>query len=107
MSVQGMETLTAYCAAKHGIIGLSKALAAELAPTVRVNVVCPGPTDTPMLNGYIAAAEDPQAVRDLTMARVKLNRVAAADELASAILYLLGAPHATGAVLNLDGGSTL
>jgi NAD(P)-dependent dehydrogenase (short-subunit alcohol dehydrogenase family) len=107
MSVQGMETLSAYCAAKHGIIGLTRALAAELAPTVRVNAVCPGPTDTPMLNGYIEAAEDPKAVWDMTLARVRLSRVAKAEEMAAGILYLISAPHATGAVLNLDGGSTL
>lgn len=107
MSVQGMQTLTAYCAAKHGIIGLTKALAAELAPTVRVNAVCPGPTDTPMLNGYVDAAEDPQAVWDMTLARVRLSRVAKAEEMAAGIMYLITAPHATGAVLNLDGGSTL
>jgi NAD(P)-dependent dehydrogenase (short-subunit alcohol dehydrogenase family) len=102
-----METLSAYCAAKHGIIGLTRALAAELAPTVRVNAVCPGPTDTPMLNGYIEAAEDPKAVWDMTLARVRLSRVAKAEEMAAGILYLISAPHATGAVLNLDGGSTL
>jgi NAD(P)-dependent dehydrogenase (short-subunit alcohol dehydrogenase family) len=107
MSMQGMETLSAYCASKHGIIGLTKALACELAPTVRVNAVCPGPTETPMLNGYIDAAEDPQAVRDMTMARIRLNRFGGADELAAGILYMLTAPQATGAVLNLDGGSTL
>lgn len=107
MSVQGMQTLSAYCAAKHGIIGLTKALAAELAPTVRVNAVCPGPTDTPMLNGYIDAADDPKAVWDMTLARVRLSRVAKAEEMAAGIMYLITAPHATGAVLNLDGGSTL
>jgi NAD(P)-dependent dehydrogenase (short-subunit alcohol dehydrogenase family) len=107
MSMQGMETLSAYCAAKHGIIGLTKALACELAPTVRVNAVCPGPTETPMLMGYIDAAPDPDAVRDMTMARIRLSRFGGADELAAGILYMLTAPQATGAVLNLDGGSTL
>jgi len=107
MSVQGMETLSAYCAAKWGIIGLTKALACELAPTVRVNAMCPGPTDTPMYNNYVADSPDPEAVREMTLARIRLSRVPHPDEMAAAILYLISAPHATGAVLNLDGGSTL
>jgi NAD(P)-dependent dehydrogenase (short-subunit alcohol dehydrogenase family) len=107
MSMQGMETLTAYCAAKHGLIGLTKALACELAPKVRVNVVCPGPTETAMMRGYFEAADDPQAVREMTVGRIRLDRIAAAEEQTAAVLYLATAPQATGAVLNLDGGSTL
>jgi NAD(P)-dependent dehydrogenase (short-subunit alcohol dehydrogenase family) len=107
MSMQGMETLTAYCAAKHGLIGLTKALACELAPTVRVNAVCPGPTETAMMRGYFAAADDPRAVEEMTRARIRLDRIAAPEEQAAAILFLITAPQATGAVLNLDGGSTL
>ena len=107
MSVQGMETLTAYCASKWGLIGLTKALACELAPKVRVNAVCPGPTETAMMRGYFEAADDPQAVEAMTRARIRLDRIAAPEEQTAAILYLLTAPQATGAVLNLDGGSTL
>ena len=46
----GMGLFVHYCASKFGVIGLTKALAAELAPTVNVNVVCPGPIDTPMMD---------------------------------------------------------
>jgi 2-hydroxycyclohexanecarboxyl-CoA dehydrogenase len=69
--------------------------------------MCPGPTDTPMYNNYVADSPDPEAVREMTLARIRLSRVAHPDEMAAAILYLISAPHATGAVLNLDGGSTL
>lgn len=106
-SMQGMEGLTAYCAAKFGIIGLTKALAVELAPAVRVNAVCPGPTETPMLLGFFDSAPDPQALRDGMLSRINLNRFGDSDDVAEGILYMLTAPHATGAVLNLDGGSTL
>ena len=107
MSVQGMETLTAYCASKWGLIGLTKAMACELAPKVRVSAVCPGPTETAMMRGYFEAADDPKAVEEMTLARIRTDRIAAPEEQAAAILYLLTAPQATGAVLNLDGGSTL
>jgi len=108
MSMMGFETMSAYCASKWGLIGMTKALAAELAPTIRVNAVCPGPTETPMCIGYFERADDPQAVHDMTLARIKLGRLATPESVAAGILYLVAdAPYATGAVLNLDGGTTI
>jgi len=60
-----------------------------------------------MMRGYFEAADDPQAVEDMTIARIRTDRIAQPEEQAAAILYLVTAPQATGAVLNLDGGSTL
>jgi NAD(P)-dependent dehydrogenase (short-subunit alcohol dehydrogenase family) len=108
MSMMGMQTLVAYCAAKWGLIGMTKALAAELAPTVRVNAICPGPTSTPMFHGYCDSAPDPEAVYEATVARIRLGTVATAESVAEGILYLTAnAPFATGATLNLDGGTTI
>lgn len=102
----GMEMYVAYCAAKAGVIGLTKALAAELAPRVRVNAVCPGPVDTPMLAAEFELFGAEEAMAE-TLARVPLGRLASAEEVAAAILYLAAdATYATGTVLALDGGTT-
>ncbi len=109
----GMATNIAYCASKAGIIGLTKALAAELAPKVTANAVCPGPVDTPMLDAalkeYCAlyAVADPEEARAATVDRVPLKRLATPEDVALAILYLVAdARFATGATLELDGGTT-
>lgn len=107
LSVLGMAMYVAYCASKAGVIGLTKALAAELAPKVRVNAVLPGPVDTPMLDAEFRTFPDPQAAHDSTIERVPLKRLATSEEVAEAILYLCAAPYATGATLELDGGSTI
>lgn len=97
-----------YGAAKAGVIGLTKNMAAELAPTVRVNVVCPGPIDTPMMEGELAGAEDPERARRDGMAKVPLGRFATANEIVAAIrLFAVEAPFATGAILPIDGGTTI
>ncbi len=99
---------SAYCASKFGVIGLTKALAAELAPTVRVNVVCPGPIDTPMMDAEIEWYPDPDATRQEAIERVPLKRFAQPEEVVRAIRFLaFEAPFATGAVLPLDGGTTM
>jgi NAD(P)-dependent dehydrogenase (short-subunit alcohol dehydrogenase family) len=106
LSQIGMEMFVAYCASKAGVIGLTRALAAELAPRVRVNAVCPGPVDTPMLAAEFEL-HDAEAALAETLERVPMHRLAAADEVAAAILYLTAdAPYATGTVLALDGGVT-
>jgi NAD(P)-dependent dehydrogenase (short-subunit alcohol dehydrogenase family) len=107
LSVLGMPMYVAYCASKAGVIGLTKALAAELAPHVRVNAVLPGPVDTPMLDAELKCFPDPRAAHDSTLERVPLHRLGTAEEVAEAVLYLVDAPYATGTTLELDGGSTV
>lgn len=104
----GMAGFAHYCAAKAGVAGLTRALAAELAPSVRVNAVIPGPIDTPMLDAELALTEDPAATRIEVLERVPLGRFATAEEVAAAIIYIgLDAGFATGACLPLDGGTTV
>jgi len=106
LSFFGMEMCAAYCAAKAGVIGLTKALAVELAPSVRVNAVCPGPVDTPMLAGELALFPDPDGALASTIERLPLRRLASPEEIADAILFAAVAPFATGAPFVIDGGAT-
>lgn len=86
---------TAYAASKGGVVNLSRALAAELAPSIRVNTVCPGMVDTPMADGYRK-----------NVGNYALKRLADADEIARAILFLTStdSSYVTGAALAVDGG---
>jgi NAD(P)-dependent dehydrogenase (short-subunit alcohol dehydrogenase family) len=103
----GAPGYVAYCASKAGVLGLTRALAVELAPSVRVNAVCPGPVDTPMLDHEFALSEDALQARAHTERRVPLGRIASPAEIASAIVFLSGSTYASGAALALDGGSTI
>lgn len=106
-SLLGEPMYVAYCASKGGILTLTKALAAELAPTVRVNAVCPGTVQTPMLDRDFASLPDPEWARKATKDRIPLRRFCTPEEVAEAILYLAAeATFATGMGLNLDGGTT-
>jgi NAD(P)-dependent dehydrogenase (short-subunit alcohol dehydrogenase family) len=94
---------TAYAGAKAGVNGFTKAIARELAPHgVRVNAVNPGLTDTRRID---TLRSDPEVWRRC-LAAVPLGRVATADEVAAAILFLLSdaAAYVTGETLNVDGG---
>jgi NAD(P)-dependent dehydrogenase (short-subunit alcohol dehydrogenase family) len=109
-SVLGQATLpgqSAYSASKAGLIGLTKAMALDLADKgVRVNCILPGSTDTPLMWGYRDKAQVTAEEQQLAAASVPLGRVAPSHEVASAIL-LLASPAAsliTGAVLAVDGG---
>jgi NAD(P)-dependent dehydrogenase (short-subunit alcohol dehydrogenase family) len=96
-----------YCAAKAGLVGLTRGLAVELAPEVLVNAVAPGPVDTPMMDHELATQPDPDAARDATVRRVPLQRIAGPSEVARAIMFLLtDAGYTTGSVLPIDGGVT-
>ena len=76
----GMPYYIAYCASKAGMVGMTRAMAVALAPTVTVNVICPGPIDTPMLQAHFETSPDARA--DL-MRRVPMGRAASREEIAA------------------------
>ncbi|HIG67353.1 MAG TPA: SDR family oxidoreductase [Porticoccaceae bacterium] len=108
-SICGLVALpyaTAYNAAKHGVIGLTKSAAVEYGPqNIRVNAVCPGFIDTPMLAG--AAGAD-QEVLDGIISQLPIRRVAGPGEVADVVAWLLSdqASYVTGVAMPIDGGWT-
>jgi NAD(P)-dependent dehydrogenase (short-subunit alcohol dehydrogenase family) len=95
-----------YNASKAGVVALTRQMAIELAPHgIRVNCVCPGVIDTPMLR----LMDDPVAGRRYLHESVPLGRLGGADEVARTILFLVSpaASYITGAAVPIDGGSTL
>lgn len=89
--------LVAYAASKGGVIAMTRALAADLAPDIRVNCVAPGMIDTPMADGHRAS-----------VGNYALKRLGTAEEVARALLYLSSdeAAYVTGITLPVDGGRT-
>lgn len=105
----GQVGLAAYCASKGGVVTMTKAMALELAPAVRVNCVCPGYVDTDMVRrDGIERAKDPEAAERWMADYAPLRRIAKPSEIASAILYLASdhARFVTGAAFQIDGGTT-
>jgi NAD(P)-dependent dehydrogenase (short-subunit alcohol dehydrogenase family) len=100
--------VAAYSASKGGVVALTRALAIDHAPSVRANCVCPGSVDTPMLRWAAEKFGDsnPQAALDEWGAMHPLGRVAQAEEVANAVLFLASprASFITGAALLVDGG---
>jgi NAD(P)-dependent dehydrogenase (short-subunit alcohol dehydrogenase family) len=106
----GQDRGAVYVATKGALISLTKALALELAPDgIRVNCVCPAGVDTPLMREWAATLPDPRAVLREQAAMHLTNRLASADEIASAILFLASpsASFITGVTLPVDGGATL
>lgn len=104
----GYAGCAAYCASKGALVGLTRALATELAPDVRVLCVCPGSTETDMMRESISAAPDQEKAHRQWTSYTLLNRFAAAAEIGEAIL-LAASPRAsylTGSVIMADGGTT-
>ena len=107
--LMGDASLTVYCASKGGVVNMTRAMALELAPEVRVNCVCPGCVDTDMLRrDIIEQADDSAAEEQALINTAPLKRIATPGEIAKAIVYLASgdARFVTGAAFQIDGGTT-
>lgn len=107
----GAVASAAYCAAKAGVIGLTRAMAVDhAADAIRVNCVCPGPVDTPMLRRSVAASEATTGLIGTAenLERLLVGRVGTAEEIAAVIAFLLSSESAflTGSIIAADGGWT-
>ncbi len=105
----GIAGQVAYNVSKGGLIAFTRSCAVDLAGRgIRVNSVCPGTTNTPLVQEAVSRADDPaQARKELEEIR-PLNRLGTPEEIASAILYLASddAAYATGSIFSMDGGYT-
>jgi NAD(P)-dependent dehydrogenase (short-subunit alcohol dehydrogenase family) len=102
----GLPGRAAYHASKHGVIGLTTSAALEYAPRgIRINAVCPGTIETPMVTDMIAKGD-----LDMTeaVANQPIARLGRADEIAASVLWLCspGASFIVGVALPVDGGYT-
>lgn len=99
----GMSDIVHYCASKGGIVGMTEALAVELAPyNIRVNAISPGMIETPMIN---TMKEDPKTLEAM-LARVPMHRVGKPEEVSNLVLFLASdeSSYMTGSTVVVDGG---
>ena len=102
----GLPERAAYHASKHGVVGLTRSAAVEYAPKgVRINAVCPGTIDTPMVADMLAGQADAMAE---IMKQQPIGRLGRAEEIAAAVVWLCGpgASFVVGVALPVDGGFT-
>lgn len=96
-----------YAASKAGILGMTRAMAIDFGPTqVRVNAICPGAVDTPMMDDFLRLHPDPEEFRSHIRATIPLGRLAVPRDVAEVALFLASsrASYITGASFVVDGG---
>ncbi len=108
--VTGWPNASAYAASKAGLIGLTRALARELAPAVQVNAIAPGVIDTPQLAVDAAdAGVSVETIKEQYARAAPLRRIATASEIAASVEFLASgdASYYTGQMLQPNGGTTM
>jgi NAD(P)-dependent dehydrogenase (short-subunit alcohol dehydrogenase family) len=108
LALKGSRRNAAYTASKAGLIGLARSMALDHAPQkIRVNVLCPGPIDTPMLRRSIEKHEDSTGYEQMIVDETPLG-IGTADEIARVALFLASdeSSYMTGSTVVADGGAT-
>ena len=113
--LKGYAYVSAYCAAKHGLVGLTRSLATELAATgITVNAVCPGFTDTPLLDGAVETitaktGRSPDEARASLARANPQGKLVTPEEVADTVLWLAGegASSITGQAIVVAGGEVM
>lgn len=109
-SVQALasqQNVLAYTISKHGLLGLTRSMAMDFAKeNIRVNCICPGTVDTPMLKWAASLDPNPQSVYDACNAMHPIGRIAHPREIAEVVAFLAheSSSFVTGAIWNVDGG---
>jgi NAD(P)-dependent dehydrogenase (short-subunit alcohol dehydrogenase family) len=110
LGLVGDPDLAAYCAAKGGVISLTRVAALTYGPVgVRVNCICPGDVETPLVQDYFAKDPDPARLRQEVSSKYALRRIATPEEIANAVLFLASdaSSFVTGSTLVVDGALTV
>ena len=105
--VKGIAGQAAYCAAKHGVVGLTKAAALDYASSnIRVNAVCPGIIETPMMDRFSGGTPEGRA---RVIAQEPVGRMGTPEEIAAAVVWLCSdaAAFVVGHAMVIDGGQTV
>ncbi|HEU4710295.1 MAG TPA: glucose 1-dehydrogenase [Pyrinomonadaceae bacterium] len=109
LGLVGGAEIAAYCASKGGVIQLTKAMAIDHAVEgIRINCICPGPINTPLLDRIIANSANSGTERQITVEKTLLKRLGEPDEIANVILFLASdeSSFMTGSSVVVDGGLT-
>jgi len=101
--------LAAYCASKGAALQLTRALAVEAAPRVRVNALCPTMIDTPMARRSVSSRPDPEAYLEEIASEIPMGRIGMVDDVTGAAVFLASpeSAYVTGIALPIDGGRTV
>jgi NAD(P)-dependent dehydrogenase (short-subunit alcohol dehydrogenase family) len=109
LGFRAAKSCSAYMSSKGGILALTKSMAIDYAPALRVNCIAPGAVETPMLAAYLSRCADPEAERQKILAGIPLARLGRPEDIAKAAVFLASEDAAwiTGTTLVIDGGDSI